>query len=706
MKKIMIGGVLLVFFRRTFLRNFSCIFIFIVGAFFMWRIMKYDFPICNFNDMKEVFSSASARNINISNMIQWHYIYVLFLCPLIVLSVKNLSCYKFPPTLTSMFDKIISWLDPVLSKCEVFIFAFAFTTAVYIPICFIISSIIIVNSLRLLLYLSMFFSIFICILLILVFVDYSRMAYICTPIFKASALFIFFAELLYWLHDHRIAVTPLYAVVIYYFPAVIKTIYNKYRKGLTKLDWDRIYLYASIAVIGISVMRSSAPFDVDFFEWSNHGNAIYGFLHTSEIPIIQNFDPHMLSSFIWGILYAFINGDYAGAVFSPYSYFNTILTCLGLFLLCQKFIPSKYVFWGILFFPLSMIRGTYFMGIWLLLYFMNWTRNKHSVLSNFVYALLFVFSSLFLLDIGASWGIAFIICGLCYIILNDSSHKISFLLAVSTVGILFSVLFIFLLYINRVDALSWLQKFLTACFSNQNWAYGVLGSKLSVLIVYCICPIIMIGIAIHSLIELKHKTTSIKSWTILFLCLTWVLNMQRALVRHSMLEKSAITFGLILIVFTLYVFIYYDKYQSIMILSFVVVLLAFSTIEPKILSRTNNIFLSFVRKPALILESTLSPNNTVINMSKRSAERISDVKNFFNNTLTSSDTFLDFTNQTLLYSLTGREKAMYVNQSPGLVNGVRGQKEFISEISISDKLPIIALMPHVSNNFEWWGGGC
>ena len=690
------------FFTKKFLMNFLRILVCLIVAFFVWRIMSYDFPIRNFLKTGEILSSASAYNISVSNMIQWHYMYVLFICPLIVLSWKKLPCYKFPPALISLSDKVMDWLDSVSPKCDFFIFVFAFTIALYIPICFIISSIF-VHPIHLFLYLLVFAFIFAGILFTRSFysIDYRNIAYICSPIFTTSALFIFFAEILYWLHDHRIAVNSLYAVIIYYSPAVIKAAYNMNRKNTTKTDWDYIYLCASMAVIGISLIRSSVPFDVNFFEWSNHGSAIYGFLYNNEMPLIHNFDPHMLSNFVWGIIYAFINGDYAGAIFSPYSYFNAILAYLGLFLLSKKFIPSKYVFLMIIFFPLNRINGTYFVGIWLLLYFLNWTKHNHSVLNDFIYALLFVFSSIFLLDIGASWGIAFLICGLGYIILDDSSHKARFILSIFTVTILFSILFIFLLYVNEVDFLSWVEKFLNVCFSNQNWAYGVIGSPLVVIVVYCICPVIMIGIAMQSLITLKHAKASAEAWTMLFLCLTWLLNMQRALVRHSMVEFSAITFGLILIVFILYMFTEHRKYKSIILVLFAASLFASSTVKFGIVRKSASTFLS---NPAFIEKSTHSIENTIVNITERSTKRINDVKNFLDSTLTSSDTFLDFTNQTLLYSLTGREKVMYVNQSPGLVNGIRGQKEFISETS--EKMPKLALMPYVPNNVSWWGVPC
>lgn len=61
--------------------------------------------------------------------------------------------------------------------------------------------------------------------------------------------------------------------------------------------------------------------------------------------------------------------------------------------------------------------------------------------------------------------------------------------------------------------------------------------------------------------------------------------------------------------------------------------------------------------------------------------------------LKDNETFVDFTNQTLLYSLSGKYNPVYVNQSPGFLSGELSQKLFIDEIKKSEKKAVIALLP-------------
>jgi hypothetical protein len=49
-------------------------------------------------------------------------------------------------------------------------------------------------------------------------------------------------------------------------------------------------------------------------------------------------------------------------------------------------------------------------------------------------------------------------------------------------------------------------------------------------------------------------------------------------------------------------------------------------------------------------------------------------------------TYLDFTNQTLLYALTNREKPVFINQSPGMLSGDFTQKMFLKEIKDAENV--------------------
>jgi len=62
-----------------------------------------------------------------------------------------------------------------------------------------------------------------------------------------------------------------------------------------------------------------------------------------------------------------------------------------------------------------------------------------------------------------------------------------------------------------------------------------------------------------------------------------------------------------------------------------------------------------------------------------------NLKSVLDIVLDDHETYLDFTNQTLLYALLDKEKPVYVNQSPGLLSGDTTQKFFLQEIQNSSK---------------------
>lgn len=87
---------------------------------------------------------------------------------------------------------------------------------------------------------------------------------------------------------------------------------------------------------------------------------------------------------------------------------------------------------------------------------------------------------------------------------------------------------------------------------------------------------------------------------------------------------------------------------------------------------------------------------TISNDMKRSFVYIVDE---INNLLDKDETYLDFTNQSLLYSLSKRLNPVYVNQTPGMVSGDFSQDMYIKQIKNSDFDIPIALLPANNNIF-------
>ena len=650
-----------------------------ITAYFVMRIMRGDFPLDSIHD--GVLSMATGKNIDVSRLIRWHYLYVLVCCPLLVLAVRD-----FIPRFNLRFRLMPDILGRFPAKMDMYIFSLALGVVVYVPIAMIAGRSTAVNVL-------LFLACFVVMLLMTERAGTNTMSYVCRPFFTASFLLVFFAEILYSLHDRGVTVNPLTAFAVFY-GIVIALVLVRYTKRDNSHTQNMAYVYfcAYMAMIGLVSLRTSEPLSLNLFEWSNHGSAIYEFLAYGNLPLIQNFDPHALSRFFWGVLYAAVTGNKAGAVFAPYEYFNTVLICAGLYLLLRRYVPDKYIFLGAFFFPMYSLRLSYFMGVWLVLYFIHWTKQKPNILHDAVYFLLFVVSGLFLLDVGASWGIAFLMCGIAYRFMNGRRYTLQFFAVGAVVAAAFLTAVLSAMYARNIDILLWLRNFLTACTSNQNWAYGNIGGLMSTALVYCLAPVLMAGVMIRNAEGLRKDKHFLDSWVILFLWMAWVFNLQRALVRHSMMELTAIAFGLIVIVLMVHSLKFYSKYAVNFCLS--VMLLSALAIRIPVVNLTE--IDSFLRNPRLIVKSLSGDRKTILAVSPEYEAVVSELKIFFDGNLQPSETYIDFTNQTLLYALTGRRKPVYVNQSPGLVNGIRGQQEFIEEVSRVN--PPLVLMPYAGDN--------
>ncbi|WP_183862093.1 hypothetical protein [Pectinatus brassicae] len=701
------------------------------------NIYSFKYNITEFSN--GVLSLASKCNVDISSVIKWYYVFLLILCPILIYCINKLGLFNF---FKGKINVNININRIKISSMGFFIFvSLLLLNNLYFNVKYsmdmlgmtillllgllasycigykckdkeLYSKIYIAwliagtacNYLFMIIY-NEFFNAYgyksfyiVCYIILFAIIAYlygvnsqnnKKILYIIFPLTIVSIIILIEIEVIYALRINNIFFSANILLIMTYILGFLLCIYRWKNFNNIKNKNGNIFVYATIGFLSQSHMRIlGAVHNIDFFEGANHGIAIYDFINNNVIPILGNFDAHMLSSSLWGILYYLVTNDAIGALFIPYSYINSILIFMFLFFVLRRFITERETYILIFLLPaLRIYTHTYFLGLGLILYFAYWIKSKKIYMADVIYALLFWCSFIYKLDIGASFGIAFIVCAVLYLIINKyySRLKIFILCQLSVFFLMMLILYLISIHLNLNIGILY-SNIMPLITSNQNWAYGVLGDKIHVLCVYFILPIIIMGLLFNKIKYTKKSVYEI--WIIIYIYIAYILNVPRSIVRHNLMEHSIIGYGLAVLLFSLLCIDSQKKYKAIFLAVIFTLISYFMqiNIQPYAFD-----CLKMVNNQIKIL------NNSKITYVFKPIEKdkilIKDLKGFFDNNLSDNETYLDFTNQTFLYAFLNRKNPVYINQSPALVNGEKGQENFLKEIKNKD-IPFV-LMPYI-----------
>jgi hypothetical protein len=465
--------------------------------------------------------------------------------------------------------------------------------------------------------------------------------------------------------------------------------------------------YYVVTLIALSFIATQMPYQMlattDFFEQSNHGSAIYSFLKEFKIPIIENFDAHMLSQSIGGILYGLFNHDSVGAMFVGYSL--TPFFVVIFFFLFRLFFKSDSAFLLMLFFPVSLesTYSLYAFGVLAILVTINLYKNKN-YMSYIIFWIGLAFTCLYRLDIGMAYGVGAVITYITMNILNrdkDKKEIRKFIYSFIGVTSIFILIYLVICFVKSINPISRLLEFINISNSNVNWSYSIWGDTnyIAYSVSYIILPIIVVLIllyAVYKKIRIHNIVTDNQFISILVLGIGFILNFARGIVRHSLNESILIfiiSSAILFISLFFYCYISKKKFYSFLLCEMCLLIFSSLLLKPYVM-----------QTPTLVNSATnnlINSNHYYANSDTGERVVISDsmkkiytpLKEIFDELLTNEETYLDFTNQTLLYPLLDREKPVYVNQSPGLLSGEYSQKKFIEEIRESKSNVTFVLMP-------------
>lgn len=453
-------------------------------------------------------------------------------------------------------------------------------------------------------------------------------------------------------------------------------------------------------VTGFAMLSCQPPAQfysgMDLFESSNAGAAVYGLFQYHEIPILENFDAHFLSREIGPVVYATLSGDIKGALFFGYSLFP--LVAIILFFLLRRLVGNEFAACIILLFPWKTDAGLVDYAIPLVLYLvLRKTLENQNVKWQFTLWMTCAICIFFQLDTGLSVAVGVTVAYAVTVLLRKQ-RNLFVRYIISGAGAVLTVLTVIfiLLYASGVNPISRIFELIDIASSNDTWAYTVIGSQGSgYAICYVLIPAVVLLLIFAVIFRWRQENWSDNLPVVLLgFSVTYFFNFPRGLVRHSFWEMG--TFNNVCISGVSIVLIGLDLYYlwskraeksygegaEKFVLVYAVLLAALTLSSGgKIEGMTSK---NIVGESAVWTTENYKEYDAAVGKPRfvetdETKAEYYNLKMFFDATISPQDTFLDFTRNTLLYSLTERKKPVYVNQSPELVSGEYSQKCFIEE---------------------------
>lgn len=510
--------------------------------------------------------------------------------------------------------------------------------------------------------------------------------------------------------------SPRLLFVIVTLLALIISIFLYYKKSQKQ---DKIYknnalsnyhfplLILGIAFIIVQPWRIFQP-DSEFFEFANHGIAVDHFFRYGSIPIIENYDAHMLSTQLFAYVYGIISGYEPWAPFL-YNQFAIVIYPVLLYFVFKKILGSKITLLLLLCLPIiSTIDNSFTMLCLVGLALYN-VIKKDSTKSFYLLWLSILFTCIFRLDLGFASLIGGIIgyISVNYLLRKKGSWKKATISAVVSFGGAF-VLFMGLCVIKGLNPLKRLHEFLLISSSNQNWANKDLGETADVAfrICYYLLPLLLVVVLVNVILKsiiskkyvdqiLQNKVHQAAFVFFIYFSTAYFFNIPRGIVRHSYAENTlSIVIGCLPIALLCCIYLQKRKNNLALFLgTFIGMYLLMGLNIKSYKSKETSLFSqglysnSFQEK----FTDSYSFNGTRVKVPFSLAE-VNQFRKVLDLVLQPNETYFDFSSTNYYYALVARKNPVYVNQSPLLLNGDVSQQMALEQIKDSDVS--LVLMPN------------
>lgn len=487
--------------------------------------------------------------------------------------------------------------------------------------------------------------------------------------------------------------------------------FKNYKAKYTySLKYYYLLMVLSTALMAFQPWKMIQP-ESEFFETANHGLSIDHFFRYGMLPIIETFDAHMLINQLPGYFYGFINGYEPWAPFLYNSYTNVIAVTVG-FIVLVNLLGLKRAFLIYLCFPFTdLLFNHYILAGIAAITLLHLIRNPSN--KNFYYFWLsLLILCLVRLDLGyASMLGAIITYFAAKIILRQHLNFKKF--TISAIVIFGSALLFFSLIclIKGINPVNRIAEFLLVAMSNQNWAFVNVGDQSTMLfrILYYLLPLLVVSLIViiagRTIVQPKvyeqitgsrFKLAALIFF--LFFSFTYLFNLQRGIVRHSLFFDMAgpIT-GTVIMALICFGLLRYGKRGFLIAILIPVVFAVTINMKGQVMPKW------YISSMEMAVNSL--PYNDAFHDSPQfngtrvsvtfGTDEINTFKKITSLLLEPEETYFDFSSNNYYFALTGRKNPLYVNQSPLLLNGDKSQDIALEQIKKAN--PPMVLMPYGTN---------
>jgi hypothetical protein len=474
-----------------------------------------------------------------------------------------------------------------------------------------------------------------------------------------------------------------------------------------------------IFVVGLSLLglyQISTQVAPEFFEAANPSLALQRFYLWDQAPILQNLNAHLGDETIFGFLYSWING-YNGADYCIYEFFKNIFLNIIILSFLYRILEKDIFLTASAFVvlpELGRLFPAYYAIVLLVPLALDWVVQKRHLLSYL--GLLFLMAMLFLwrLDIGVAAAPALLIVLL-------KSKKIVFkdvtlgLGAGLIIALLFALPIWIVAQIRHIALWSSVQS--AVSFFNSSQSFGYTNMQMTENLIYGIHYFVFPLLAFLLFYYLLHAKgrgdrISFPHMATLFLAAFYLLNFQRGLVRHGLIEKTDLFTSSFIYLLLIVVFINMCNIRSKLAIAFfapiflalLLYLTSVPTYSPNLPFLDN--MQSKIETPDFVAPSKMRISRATENSLTK--DFYLPFQKFFNENLAPDETFIDFTNIPMLYFYTQRKVPSYFDQPTLMLHNRFLQEQFIHNLP-SSKVPIVIMegqtdsMDTVPNSIRhWW----
>ena len=469
--------------------------------------------------------------------------------------------------------------------------------------------------------------------------------------------------------------------------------------------------YFPVFLIAILIFEYYTPFlyqNTEMFEKANSALAIQQFFDFGKIPFLQTFGSHALSEIFFGFIYTAING-FNGITYEIFNFFNIVIYYLLAFLILRKITDSNI--FSILLIALlpfvTILIPQYFYFSLISIFILLLLLKKQTVFNYFLFFTILAFSLLWRIDVGVAVIPALIVSFVIYFTVK-AHKKIKFIKLLAGFGFFILTITPFIIFATvKSDNLKTIfTDILSYLSSAQTYGMPSLTYKEHDYIFYfhfIIFPSTVILSLIYGVYRLRTTKTksNILQLIIIFLSVYYIFNFQRGIVRHSFIEgwDTAIS-SFVFLILTL-VFIDFVntksrlKTQTLFLTISLILILGFHYPQNSIEKKSN---INILKHNILNYQKI---SNNFIRTKQDTAfykKTILGFYNFTNNILDSGQTFIDMSNNPMLYFYTHKNNPNYFNQPLLSSHSSYLQTRFINQIKKQD-VPIIVYSNYPKN---WW----